>query len=552
LAAKHLKALQTKLAEGQEKEGTSGVRTEGQEKEEISGGPKCGFAAERLKALQTKLAEGQEKEGTSGGRKCEEPMKGTEKPASSSASCSGFSKCGATTRLRVFKRKTILNHNIDPKQKCIEEGSFLSTKQHKSSGRGPELEERSPTCDISTCNRHTTHERYLDQSLSTQLPYLVPEEAMDWEPIADEKILLHIQEVRAEFQHNGGINLDRQEVDYGMNSISFTEGMQDWFIVLDTNILISSLTYIEELRDTSFIGLGFPVLVIPWQVLQELDILKARQCSGSSSLAARARRAISFLYSNFKSEHPRIRGQTALDSVPAAFKIEMPDDSILQCCLQIAQMTNRMILLSNDKNLCNKAIVNGIKAYQKSEIQQALEKLGSESVNRVQIQSSSGDKLSAEHMDISEPIYSLPVDKEATNADSVFCKLKSLLKEVLGKLLQNEMYKVYDTAWKNIVAVKPPWTLSDIIICLLKHWIAVFRFVLPAAIKPTLEYLNGVFASATQGKGYGNSLHEVKTILQASLHLCMAIHTKEYHDLVSMCLTDIKRLQKHCEETLRA
>jgi rRNA-processing protein FCF1 len=337
-----------------------------------------------------------------------------------------------------------------------------------------------------------------------------------------------------------------------MNSISFTEGMRDWFIVLDTNILISSLKYIEELLDTSFIGLGFPVLVIPWQVLQELDILKARQCSGSSSLAANARRAISFLHSNFKSEHPRIRGQTAAHSVTAAFKIEVPDDDILQCCLQIAQMTNRVILLSNDKNLCNKAIVNGVKAYQKSEIQQALEKLGSESVDEAQIHSSSRNELSTGHTDISEPVYLLRTDKEASNADAVFCKLKSLLKEVLGQLLQNEMYKVYDTSWKNIVAVKPPWTLSDIIICLLKHWIAVFSFVLPAGIKPILEYLKEVFGNATQRKGYGYSLHEVKRVLQASVHLCMAIESNEYHDLVSTCLTDIKRLQKHCEETLTA
>jgi hypothetical protein len=99
-----------------------------------------GLAAKRLKALQTKLAEGQEKEGTSGGRKCEEPLKGTEKPESSSTRRSGFSKCGATTRLGVFKRKTILYHNIGPKQKCIGDGSVHSKKQHKSSGSGPELE----------------------------------------------------------------------------------------------------------------------------------------------------------------------------------------------------------------------------------------------------------------------------------------------------------------------------------------------------------------------------------------------------------------------------
>jgi hypothetical protein len=63
------------------------------------------------------------------------------------------------------------------------------------------------------------------------------------------------------------------------------------------------------------------------------------------------------------------------------------------------------------------------------------------------------------------------------------------------------MHKVYDSSWKIIVLVKPPWTLSDIIICLLKHWIAVFSIVLPADVKAILEFLKGFFDSARQNKG---------------------------------------------------
>jgi rRNA-processing protein FCF1 len=290
-------------------------------------------------------------------------------------------------------------------------------------------------------------------------------------------------------------------------------------------------------------------LVIPWQVLQELDILKDHKRSKSSALAAKARSAVSFLHFNFVSDHPRIRGQTAFDSVPIGFQIEVPDDAIIQCCLLIAQRTSRVILLSNDKNLCNKAIVNGIKAYQKAEIQQELEQLGSESVDEVQIQSSSGNELPTGNTDTPELMYSLPTDKAAFIADSVFCKLKILLEELLSKVLESEMYRAYDTSWKIIVVVKPPWTLPDIITCLLKHWIAVFSFVLPAGIKPTLEFLNGVFGNVRRSKDYRHSIHEVSKVLQASLHLCMGIQCNEYRDLVSTCLTNIKSLHKHCEET---
>jgi hypothetical protein len=80
-------------------------------------------------------------------------------------------------------------------------------------------------------------------------------------------------------------------------------------------------------------------------------------------------------------------------------QIAVPDDAIIQCCLLIVQRTKRAIRLSNNKNLCNKAVVNGIKAYQSAEIQE-LEQLSSASVNQGEIQSSSGNKLSNGNIDI--------------------------------------------------------------------------------------------------------------------------------------------------------
>jgi hypothetical protein len=71
-------------------------------------------------------------------------------------------------------------------------------------------------------------------------------------------------------------------------------------------------------------------------------------------------------------------------------------------------------------------------------------------------------------------------------------------------VLENEMIKVYDTSWKRIVVIKPPWTLSDILICMRKHWLAVFAFVMPTEAKPILESLNGFFGNITQSKGKQN------------------------------------------------
>lgn len=56
------------------------------------------------------------------------------------------------------------------------------------------------------------------------------------------------------------------------------------------------------------LGLGFPVIVIPWVVLQEMDSLKRRRIPGS--VAHLATRAISYMYNCLGSQEPRLWGQS--------------------------------------------------------------------------------------------------------------------------------------------------------------------------------------------------------------------------------------------------
>ena len=79
------------------------------------------------------------------------------------------------------------------------------------------------------------------------------------------------------------------------------------YFVLDTNVLISHLQFLVELKDYAIKGVGRPVLIIPWAVMQELDALKARS---NNSLANKAKKAISMLHKCFSANHPRVRGQT--------------------------------------------------------------------------------------------------------------------------------------------------------------------------------------------------------------------------------------------------
>ena len=62
-----------------------------------------------------------------------------------------------------------------------------------------------------------------------------------------------------------------------------------------------------SLRSSNLPGVGKPVLVIPWIVMQELDKHKSR---GNDRLAGKARKAIRLLFSCFTSNHHRVRCQT--------------------------------------------------------------------------------------------------------------------------------------------------------------------------------------------------------------------------------------------------
>ena len=72
-------------------------------------------------------------------------------------------------------------------------------------------------------------------------------------------------------------------------------------------MLLSHLQFLAELKDYAIKGVGRPVLILPWIVMQELDALKT---SGRGNVASRARAAITFLYNCFSAGHPRVRGQT--------------------------------------------------------------------------------------------------------------------------------------------------------------------------------------------------------------------------------------------------
>ena len=151
--------------------------------------------------------------------------------------------------------------------------------------------------------------------------------------------------------------------------------------VIDTNVLIDNLESIKSLVesnstnvektncDKSKLKIKVEKLIVPWVVLQELDGLKM---ANKTSCGNNAQLAIKFLNEQLKrKEKSLIKGEIDANSGQTSntqkLTIKSNDDKILDCCLRMNNEYNmdqyRVILLSNDRNLQNKALVYNISSY---------------------------------------------------------------------------------------------------------------------------------------------------------------------------------------------
>ncbi|CAG8554548.1 9420_t:CDS:2 [Acaulospora morrowiae] len=134
------------------------------------------------------------------------------------------------------------------------------------------------------------------------------------------------------------------------------------YVVVDTNFLISHLAFLKTLIQ-EYAKKNRLLIIIPWIVLQELDGLKSRPSKSydfsngvQPDLQKLAQNAIYFLHNCLVDKVDGIRGQKLDEKME---KHEHNDDKILDCCRYFrAKTLNPIILLSNDKNLCVKAMVH--------------------------------------------------------------------------------------------------------------------------------------------------------------------------------------------------
>uniref|UniRef100_A0A8C8RUJ2 Transcriptional protein SWT1 n=1 Tax=Pelusios castaneus TaxID=367368 RepID=A0A8C8RUJ2_9SAUR len=296
----------------------------------------------------------------------------------------------------------------------------------------------------------------------------------------DKKMALPVVQTCGELT---SMEIDLPEEGAGISAATAPSGL-NLLIVIDTNIMISHLQFVMTLKNRDIPGIGRLALIIPWVVLQELDNLKKGKVL--QHVRHKAVPAVGFIYTCLKNQDSKLWGQSMQLASQKIYGLsdENNDDRVLQCCLQYQSLFPQafVILCTDDKNLCNKALVSEVKAMCKTDLVTALQNLNVNSHQNVAgLQQSETDtgsqKTKNEDLSLATPLLSIVPDLEKS------------LGEALSSILETEMKIAFGNLWMEILYLKPPWTLASLLQCFKKHWMAVFGQIVPRSLLSTIECL---------------------------------------------------------------
>ena len=340
----------------------------------------------------------------------------------------------------------------------------------------------------------------------TLVKELEEEEGMEWEPSEVEQIIKETAKVRTMVSLECETAGDQEASEEKCCEIPASKCL----VIVDTNILISSLNTVVKLMDHDQV-----VVVIPWMVVQELDSLKN---SDNQKTAVGARAGVRWLNSTLLSSSSKLITQTAAESrmVSAKFGSKSPDDKILATCFQFKEDGHKVVLVTNDVNLGNKALINHL--------------LYRDSRNILEIEK--GELVVAEQ----------GYDEDDSNRgviNSVVTLVLDYLRDLLEGVLLEEFHSTFGEMWDKIVSIKPRaskpyWSLSQLFTLYSKHHIAVFGLNFPKNgrdLKETLTYLKtSISRSSHKSKTEAKILYsEVKKLIE-----CIKARS-DYDGLVSNC-----------------
>ena len=324
----------------------------------------------------------------------------------------------------------------------------------------------------------------------TLVKELEEEEGMEWEPSEVEEIIRETAKVR------NTVSLECETADQEASEDKCCNiPASKCLVIVDTNILISNLNTVVKLMDYDQV-----VVVIPWMVVQELDSLKN---SDNQKTAVGARAGVRWLNSTLLSSSSKLITQTAAESrmVSAKFGSKSPDDKILATCFQFKEDGHKVVLVTNDVNLGNKALINHL--------------LYRDSRNILEIEK--GELVVAEQ----------GFDEDDSNRgiiNSIVTLVLDYLRDLLEGVLLEEFHSTFGEVWEKIVSIKPRaskpyWSLNQLFTLYSKHHIAVFGLNFPKNgrdLKESLTYLKAsISRSSHKNKTEAKILYaEVKKLIE--------------------------------------
>ncbi|KAM9007555.1 transcriptional protein SWT1 isoform 5-T6 [Ara ararauna] len=334
------------------------------------------------------------------------------------------------------------------------------------------------------------------------------------------------------------MEIDLPEQDLNIAAEAFTSGL-NILVVIDTNIMISHLEFVRSLKCENIPGVGRLALIIPWVVLQELDNLKKGKML--HHVRDKAIPAVQFIYMCLKNQDSKLWGQSMQLASQKIYGLsdENNDDRVLQCCLQYQNLFPQavVILCTDDKNLCNKAIVSEIKAFCRADLVTVLQNLNvNMQQNCFELQQT---KCDTEFKKTGRGDASL-----TAQCPEILPDLEKNLGEALSSILETEMKIAFGNLWMEILYLKPPWTLANLLKCYRKHWVAVFGYIVPRSLLSTVECL---YRHLCTGKPVDPST--VCILLQESKKLFHAFSSRsDYNGVLPQAYAEVNKLYRTLTE----
>ncbi|XP_049288310.1 uncharacterized protein LOC125766408 [Anopheles funestus] len=141
-----------------------------------------------------------------------------------------------------------------------------------------------------------------------------------------------------------------------------------FYCVIDTNIFIENYNDFQDFLSRKYSG-SQPIVVVPYKVLHELDLVKHKK----PQLGPKITPVVKFLHQMLRAKDARVKGQHPWDDTIELMPVHSPDDSIINCALQVQSVAAsgnvKVVLVSNDCNMLTKAIVANLTSCTMEELQ---------------------------------------------------------------------------------------------------------------------------------------------------------------------------------------